>query len=88
MPRKFYDVLDESEDIKIENLKDVPSGIEKSVRPKRRVKKSNVKDKKKPSAYNMFVKKHMATDKVKKLEPRDRMKYIGAIWKEHKEDSK
>jgi len=80
MPRKFYDVLDENADIKIENLEDVPSGIENSVRPK--------KQKKKPSAYNLFVKKHMATDKVKKLQPKDRLKYVGAIWKEHKEDSK
>jgi len=39
----------------------------------------------KPSAYNLFLKKMMATDEVKKLPARDRMRFIGILWKQQKE---
>jgi hypothetical protein len=83
MPRKMY-VEEEKKEVVVEGLKDVPTDIEKTDKIKR-AKKTKVKGVRKPSAYNEFVKKHMATDKVKKLNHRDRMKYVAAIWKEHKE---
>ena len=38
-----------------------------------------------PSAYNMYVKKMMAKDEVKKLAARQRMVFIGEKWKQEKQ---
>jgi hypothetical protein len=45
-----------------------------------------VKAKRAPSAYNTFVKKHMATDAVKALPPRERFAHISKLFKASKEE--
>ena len=42
------------------------------------------KAKRAPSKYNLFLKKKMATKKVKAMPHKERMKYIGGLWAKQK----